>query len=95
MRFKKTGLADGDLIDIYVYGYRSFGVSQAEKYYSELNEIFQFLAETPYVCRERTEFIPPVRIFHHGRHLIVYLVNDDHILIVRVLHDSMDIKRHI
>jgi plasmid stabilization system protein ParE len=33
----------------------------------------------------------PVRIYHHSRHLIVYVVDGDNILIVRVLHESMDI----
>jgi len=42
--------------------------------------------------RKRSEFSPPVRIHHHIRHLVVYLIEDAHITIVRVLHDSMELQ---
>ena len=95
MSYKTTPEADNDLIGIYVHGFKYFGEEQAEKYFSELEDRFQLLSETPLICRERTEFIPPVRIHHHGRHLIIYVIRGDLILIVRVLHDSMDLSRHL
>ena len=95
MRVERTRQADDDLIDIYLYGYDRFGPAQAENYYADLIETFQVLADTPFMCPERPEFVPPVRIHHHGRHLIVYTVETDHILIVRVLHDRVDLPRHI
>ena len=95
MPYKLTPEADHDLIEIYVYGFLNFGEPQAEQYFSELKDCFQLLSETPFICRERTEFTPPIRIHHHGRHLVIYVVQDDQILIVRVLHDSMDVKRHL
>jgi toxin ParE1/3/4 len=95
MLYKITSEADSDIIGVYMYGFQNFGETQAEKYFSELKDCFQFLSENPLVCRERTEFNPSVRIHHHGRHLVVYLIQDDRILIVRVLHQSMDILRHL
>ncbi len=95
MIYKKTLEADADLIDIYVKGFGKFGEKQAEKYFSELEDCFRFLSETPLICRERTEFNPPVRIHHHGRHLIVYTIEENHILIARVLYDGMDLPRHL
>ncbi len=95
MRFKKTIQTDSDLVQIYIYGHHKFGMDQAEEYYTELDETFQFLADNPLVCPQRIEFVPPVRIHHHGRHLIVYVVKDDHILVVRVLHDNVDLGRHL
>ncbi len=41
------------------------------------------------------QFNPKVRIHHHGSHLVIYHTQTDHILIVRILHDSMDIQRHM
>jgi hypothetical protein len=35
--------------------------------------------------RARTEFFPPVRIQIHQSHLVIYTVEADHILIVRVV----------
>lgn len=78
-----------------LYTVDKWGVTQAEKYLEELEQSFRLLAENPDLCRERDEFTPTVRIYHSGRHLIVYLEKEDHILIVRVLYDNMDLVRHL
>jgi toxin ParE1/3/4 len=70
MLYRITPEADSDIIGIYMYGFQNFGETQAEKYFLELEDCFQFLSENPLVCRERTEFNPSVRIHHHGRHLV-------------------------
>jgi toxin ParE1/3/4 len=46
-------------------------------------------------CRERTELEPPVRIYHHGHHLVVYLALEDGVNLVRFLHESMDVDSHL
>jgi toxin ParE1/3/4 len=93
--YKLLPKARADLEDIWLYSVNKWGVAQAEKYLEELEQSFKFIAENPELYPERDEFTPPVRILHHGRHLVVYLVKKDHILIIRVLHDSMDIVRHL
>jgi toxin ParE1/3/4 len=93
MQIKKTILADEDLIDIYLYGCQNFGETKAEKYHAELHQAFVFLADNPFVSNERYEFDPPVRIHPHGKHLIVYTVEDSFILVIRVLHQRMDLNR--
>lgn len=95
MQVKKTVLADEDLIDIYVYGSQNFGQSIAESYYASMNEAFLFLAENPLACPERIEFDKPVRIHAYGKHLIIYTIEDDYILIVRILHHRMDVIQHL
>lgn len=95
MSYKLTPKAENDLIEIYLYGFQNFGKAQAENYFSEMEEVFRRLGETPLISRERLEFSPPVRIHPHGRHLIVYLIHTDRILIVRVLHHSMDVPQHL
>ena len=95
MNYKLSNEADNDLINLYLHGFKSFGEAQAEQYYFELEDCIKLLSETPLMCRERTEFIPAVRIHHHGSHLIIYLIQEDHLLVVRILHDSADIQRHL
>ncbi len=95
MPYKTTPEADYDLINMYVDSFKKFGEEQAEKYFLEIESCFELLSETPLICRERTEFIPPVRVHHHGRHLIIYVVRENFILIVRVLHDRMDFPKHL
>lgn len=95
MQIRRSRLADADLIDIYVYGAQNFGQLAAEAYFLDINQTFQFLAENPFAGRERTEFNPPVRIHPHGRHLIIYTIEDSCILIVRVLHQKMDVLHYL
>lgn len=95
MNYKLSKEADNDLVNLYLYGFKIFGEAQAEQYYFDLEDCIKLLCETPLMCRERIEFAPAVRIHHHGSHLIIYLIQRDHILIVRILHDSMDIQRHL
>jgi len=92
MKYDLSGRADSDLKEIYKYTYVTHGKAQADRYYDGLIARLESLADTPLIARERRDLIPPARIHPHGRHLIVYQVRERHILIVRVLHQSMDIE---
>ena len=94
-RVTKQGQAETDLLEIWMYTYKEWGPQQADKYLDELDAAFKLLAQQPLICRERSEFTPPVRIQHHQHHLIVYLAKEDGINVVRVLHETMDIVSHL
>lgn len=94
-RIYKQAQSEQDLIDIWLYTFGQWGETQADTYLDDLETALHLLSEQPLICRERTEFTPPVRIHHHAHHLIVYLVEDDGINIVRVLHESMDIDAQL
>ena len=95
MRVRFTAQADADIVDCYLYGFETFGAAQAERYESGLRRAIEIIAENPHLAAERPEYTPPVRIHHHGKHYVVYVVADDHVLIVRVLRDAMDLTRHL
>jgi len=95
MGFRTTTQADEDIIGIYVYGAREFGIEQAEQYHEGLMRCFAFLAENSLVARERAELRPPVRVFFHEAHAIVYVLQGDDILIIRVLHGRQDWQAHL
>jgi len=93
-RLKK--LAEIDFEKIWLYTAKKWSVVQAIKYTTELERVFWVLADNPLMCRERFEFKPPVRIHHHGSHLIIYKMTvEQHISIVRVLHEGMDIDNQL
>lgn len=94
MKVRLSKLADRDLTDIYKYSFREFGKAQAERYYFGLWECFEFLSEHPHIGRLRLEFQPPARSHHHRKHVVFYDLEDDHILITRILHERMDLERH-
>ena len=91
MKVRFTARADNDIIESYLYGQATFGAAQAERYEQSLREAVDLIAENPRLAAERQEYDPPVRIHHHGRHYIIYLIGDDHISIVRILRDEMDL----
>ena len=90
-KYKLLPEAEKDLENIWHYTVQKWGVEQALLYIDQLDGAFQLLADTPLLSREYKEFNPPVHIHHHEKHLIVYLVEQTQILIVRVLHETMDI----
>ncbi len=94
-RIIKQVQAERDLLDIWLYTFNEWGERQADDYLNELDQAIQLLAEQPLMCRERFEFVPPVRIHRHAYHLVVYLVLDDGINVIRVLHESMDIYHQL
>ncbi|QNT71077.1 type II toxin-antitoxin system RelE/ParE family toxin [Defluviicoccus vanus] len=47
------------------------------------------------LARERAEFDPPVRLHPYQAHMIAYIIRDDGILIIRVLHGRQDWERYL
>lgn len=96
-RVRFTEQADSDLFNIYLYTYKTWGVTQADKYTDGLREAIAFLAQEP--GRPGTvdcsALRPGYRSYHHQRHLIFYRVVKDALEIIRILHDSMDVPRHL
>ncbi|MDG4719347.1 MULTISPECIES: type II toxin-antitoxin system RelE/ParE family toxin [Thalassospira] len=80
-----TPKAIEDLENIWRYSAETWSVDQADIYIDGLVQLFDGLVQTPLMARERPEFFPPVRIQIHQSHLVIYKVEADHILIVRVL----------
>jgi toxin ParE1/3/4 len=95
MDVRFTRQADADIIDSYLYGFLNFGQVQADRYEQSLRHVIGLIADNPRMTPERQEYRPPVRIHHHAKHYIIYLIEDDHILIVRVLRDEVDLTRHL
>ncbi|WP_366658524.1 type II toxin-antitoxin system RelE/ParE family toxin [Fodinicurvata sp. EGI_FJ10296] len=50
-----------------------------------LERCFTTLVAVHELARKRPEFSPPVRIHTHDRHLTIYTLKNDHILILRLL----------
>lgn len=95
MEVRFTVQAEADIIDSYLYGFENFGREQAALYEQGLRDVFDIIADNPRIAAERREYNPPVRIHHHAKHYIVYLVEDAHLLIVRILRDEVDLTEHL
>lgn len=93
--FRLLPEAENDLESIWRYTAKNWGVDQAHAYLDGLVDIFKLLFENPQMCRERTEFAPPVHIHHHAHHLVVFILSEVGIDIVRILHESIDVDTQL
>jgi len=89
-RFKVTGAAEDDLLDIWEY-IAEDNESAANKFLHGLNTKFQALSEQPGIGRERFDLIQNIRSFPFGRYVIFYRITHFGIEITRILHGSRDL----
>lgn len=95
--------ADGDLDGIYTYTFHEFGhelgKAQADVYFGDLKDCLNALAQAPRMGRGATDFAPDLAPgllrFQYKQHTIFFLCRGEDIFIVRVLHHSMDVARHL
>lgn len=87
--------AGADLENIGKYTQERWGAGKRIEYLDALAAKFETLSQTPTLAAERLDYDPPVRIYHHEKHLIVYAIDDGGILIVRVLHQRMNVSAHL
>lgn len=83
--YRLTPAAQDDLEKIWLYTAQQWSVEQAERYTDILEDTLDQLVFMPEMARERSEFEPPVRIHPSAEHLIIYQIEGDHLVILRIL----------
>lgn len=90
-----TRLAERDLLEIGRYTQREWGREQRTAYLRRLHQRMRALAENPRLGLARDDVREGYRSWLEGRHLLFYRpLPEGGILVVRVLHASMDVSRH-
>ena len=93
--YRLTSLAETDLAEIADYTIDTLGIEQARRYRDGLETCFRNLAANPRLGRSAQDLAPDLRRFEHRSHVVFYLQRDPGVLIVRILHSSMDAPRHL
>ena len=92
------------MTDILAWTRRAFGPAQAKVYAQTLALTLESLLQGPDVAgaRTRDDILLGVRVLHvarrgrAGRHFVVFRLGGERdIDVLRVLHDSMDLARHV
>ena len=87
--------ARADLVAIGRYTERVWGREQRTRYLRYLGEHIHRLRRDPELGRPREDIRPGYRSLSVGRHVIFYRLGAAGVDIVRVLHSSMDVGRHL
>ncbi len=87
--------ARSDIDAIWNYTVATWGVQQARHYLNGLRDICTDLADNPELGKCRDELYKGLRVYPSGKRLVFYLVIEKGINVVRILHGSMDIERHL
>ncbi len=96
--------ADQDMAEIIAWTVEHFGSRQAVMYAETLTMALEALFDGPDIigARRRDDIQPGVSLLHvarqgrRGRHFIVFRPGKGRVIdILRILHDSMDIVRHL
>jgi toxin ParE1/3/4 len=91
MTLQFTRAAEDDLLEIFVTGILEFGEAQAKKYQEELKRSLDFIEDNPLGARERPELKSGVvRVHPSGVHVIIYRVQGEDVLVIRVRHARED-----
>lgn len=88
MTWRATIDAEHDLDELTTYGGRQHGIVQALEYYDDLVAVFEMLAASPRLGPERIAGLQPIRLMRHKAHHILYALDGEDVVILRVLHGS-------
>ncbi|MDB5575875.1 MAG: plasmid stabilization system [Bradyrhizobium sp.] len=99
-----TSAAERDFQSILTWTTEQYGEAQARDYAATLTAAILTLADGPDVLTSnpRDEIAPGLRVLHaarfgrRARHILLYRANSGAVIdVLRILHDAMDIERHV
>ena len=91
LKLNVTPKAESDLIRIWMYTCEECGVDQADKYLDQLETGMKQLINHPSLGANYAHVLPGYRRLQIEHHAVFYQVLDPAVLVVRVLHEDMDV----
>lgn len=92
--YKLSPLCENDLEDIWLYSFNEWSQLQADSYYLEIMHTIKKLAAGEIkgrIASVRNGYLK----YSSGKHYIFYTQYNDYIEIIRILHQSIDVERHL
>ncbi len=92
--YSLSNQASIDLDSILDYSIINFGTDVMIKYHKSIEKCFETLDDHPDLGTEVEHVRSDYLCFEHRSHLIFYKEANQDILVIRILHKSMDAPRH-
>lgn len=93
-KYVLSPMAEADLEDIWIYTAREWSVDQAETYTNDIINMFEDIAAGRRYGRPVSVRAGYLKMLV-GRHAIYFQAPGEVIAIIRILHQSMDVERHL
>ena len=87
-----SNAAEADLVEIDEFSLAHFGEVASQIYMQGFTTAFSLLAQHPLAGEAKPLLTLRIRCLVHRQHRILYQVDGDDVLIVRVVHHAMDAK---
>ena len=94
-RLVLTEIARADLDSIRRYSTRTWGEERTTEYMNVLRDTLKGLLRGTVAARGRDDLRPGIQMAISGRHCVFFEADESRLLVVRVLHDRMDYRRHL
>ena len=95
-RYVLSRAARADLEQIWDYTCERWDDDQAEEYVREIQRAIERVVDNPTIGRACDEVRPGYRTHAVGSHTLYYrIVSGDVVNVVRILHQRMDVDRHL
>jgi len=87
--------AKSSLMQIARYTQQRWGKNQRNHYLKMIDDCFYALCDSPKLGHIRPEIHHALRSHQAGKHVIFYIIKQDDIVIVNVLHEKMEPNKHL
>lgn len=88
--------AINDLSDIWEYTSETWSENQADKYYQAIKSACLDISNEPNLGKPYDKISPQVLGYSINKHIIFYhRITAEEIEVIRILHERMDLKRHL
>jgi toxin ParE1/3/4 len=95
LRIRLSPLAQADLDGIWAYTVAQWDEAQAQAYLLGLDATMKLLTENPRMGRAIDDIRKGYFKFPAASHILIYRLKPDVIEFLRVLHNRMDVERHL
>ena len=95
-KYRISTQAINDLNDIWLFTFRKWSKAQADRYYQQIIDEIEFVAKNFYAGKSLEHARHNYRYSPVKSHLVFYRKAEGEVVeIVRILHQRMDVKKHI
>ncbi|TIH13389.1 type II toxin-antitoxin system RelE/ParE family toxin [Marinifilum sp. JC120] len=95
LKIRLSRSARQDLKEIWLYSATHWGEDKADSYMLEMDVKIKSLAASPGLGKKRFEIKQGYFSAQINRHLVFYFLTKNHLNILRILHEKMDVKLHL